>query len=144
MALNSPFSLSHAFGRLTHSVLVRARLVQVLPEVNLRDLYVGLIDPDLEKAANVCGRDFGDMKALRNGCYYALATSAGHYGKSVQYKHPPYSLAAVRAAFPGGSGVTLSDSCQEAMHNEVIPDTTCVTALCSSILALTAAVAEAS
>ena len=36
MALNSPFSLSHAFGRLTHSVLVRARLVQVAIEGNLK------------------------------------------------------------------------------------------------------------
>ena len=110
-------------------------MLQVLPEVNLKDLYEGLIDPDLEKASTASQLPFGHMPSLRNGCYYWLATAAGYMGKGNQCTHPEYLKAAVRAAFPGGKDDILSDSCQDAMHNEVIPDAGDVAALCSTLYA---------
>ena len=113
-------------------MIVDFALWQVLPEVNLKDLYEGLIDLDLEKASKAPQLPFGHMPSLRNGCYYWLATAAGYMGKGNQCTHPGYSKAAVRAAFPGGKDDILSDSCQDAMHNEVIPDAEDVAALCST------------
>ena len=103
--------------------------------MNLKDLYEGLIDPDLEKASTASQLPFGHMPSLRNGCYYWLATAAGYMGKGNQCTHPEYLKAAVRAAFPGGKDDILSDSCQDAMHNEVIPDAGDVAALCRTLSA---------
>ena len=49
--------------------------------------------------------------------------------------HAPGVFAAVRAAFPGGKDDILSDSCQDVMHNEVIPDAEDVAALCRTLSA---------
>ena len=90
--------------------------------MNLKVLYSAIIDPDIESAAARSGLPFPDQPALRNQSYYWLARETGHQGAGKQASHPPHVTAAVRAAYPGAKGTVMSDSCQQAFHDEASPD----------------------
>ena len=86
--------------------------------MNLKVLYSAIIDPDIESAAARSRLPFPDQPALRNQSYYWLARETGHQGAGKQAPHPPHVTAAVRAVYPGAKGTIMSDSCQQAFHDE--------------------------